>query len=858
MSALVRADYLLKVRRQSDVGACVTDTTDLPFLLMSGVRVSLSTEWSLRGVSRVVKTALDPVVVQAHGLRAQARFRGQTRAKPRRREEDGRAGNSSASFRLSTPAADGRALLPHRVLTLYDKGSMSDKSLETESSSLHSLSGSVERVTFHNEQNGYTVLKLRVAEHRDPVTVTGNFSAVSPGENVRLTGLWTSHRQFGDQFKATAYEITRPATLAGIQKYLGSGLIKGLGPVMAKRIVDHFGQTTLQVIENEIDRLSEVRGVAGKRVRMVQVAWAEQRAIKQVMIFLQGHGVSTHFAVKIFKHYGNEAISVVEDSPYRLAADIHGIGFRTADQIARNLGVPEDSEARLQAGLQYVLSKATDEGHCYLPAPELIARAGDVLKIESEPRLLASVGMLLSAGGLKEEPMVDGRAIFLPQLWHAERSFTRRLQSLLKSKLKIHLTRVEAWLERFTASRNIQLAEEQRQGIISAVQSPVSILTGGPGTGKTTTLRALVALFRAMGRRVLLASPTGRAAQRLSEVAGEEAKTIHRLLEFDPAHLAFKRNESLPLECDVVIIDESSMLDIVLGNNLLRAIGPETQLVLVGDVDQLPSVGPGAVLRDLIRSGVVPVVCLRTVFRQAAESLIVQNAHRVNRGEFPQLVEPGSGRCDCYFIEQDDPEQMVDLIVRVVGSSLPARFGYKSRDDIQVLSPMNRGRVGAGNLNKVLQERLNPPQPGKAELVRGDRSLRVGDKVIQRVNNYKLEVFNGDLGAIEFIDLVNQVVAVRFADRLVSYDYADVLELGHGFAITVHKSQGSEYPVVVIPLHVQHYVMLSRNLLYTALTRAKQLVVLIGTKKAIGAAMRNREAVRRFTGLAKALADGQE
>ncbi len=733
---------------------------------------------------------------------------------------------------------------------------MTTKPKETESSSPHALHGSVERVTFHNDQNGYTVLKLRVAGGGESVTVTGNFSAVSPGENVRLIGLWTSHPQFGDQFKAAGYEITRPATVAGIQKYLGSGLIKGLGPIMAKRIVDHFGEETLDVIENQIERLSEVRGVAGKRITMVQRAWEEQRAIKQVMIFLQGHGVSTHFAVKIFKHYGNEAIDVVERSPYRLAADVYGIGFRTADQIARNLGIPEDSEARLQAGLQYVLSKATEQGHCYLPEDELITRAREVLMIEVESRLLASIGMLLDSGGLKQEALSDGRAIYLPQLWHAEKSFARRLESLLKSRVKVDPTRVEAWLERFTESRKIALADEQRRAIISAALSPVSVLTGGPGTGKTTTLRALVALFRAMGKRVLLASPTGRAAQRLSEVTGEEAKTIHRLLEFDPAQLGFKRNESSPLECDIVIIDESSMLDIVLANNLIKAIGLGTQLVLVGDVDQLPSVGPGTVLRDLILSGVVPVVRLTTVFRQAAESLIVQNAHRVNRGEFPQLVSPGNAKCDCYFIESDDPERMLDLIVTAVGSSLPARFGYNPRDDIQVLSPMNRGRVGAAHLNTVLQEQLNPPARGKAELLRLGRILRVGDKVIQRVNNYKLDVFNGDLGVIEFVDLVNQVVAVRIAGRLVTYDYADLLELGHGFAITVHKSQGSEYPVVVMPLHMQHYVMLSRNLLYTALTRAKHLVVLIGTTRAIGAAMRNQEAVRRFTGLAKAFEGG--
>lgn len=718
---------------------------------------------------------------------------------------------------------------------------------------MHTLRGSVERITFHNDQNGYTVLKLSVPGRSTPVTVTGNFSSVSPGESVRLKGNWTSHPQFGDQFKATEYEISRPATIAGIQKYLGSGLIKGLGPVMAKRIVDHFGEDTLDVIETDITRLVEVRGVARKRIDLVQQAWTEQKAIKGVMIFLQGHGVSTHFAVKIFKQYGNGAIRVVEQSPYRLAADVYGIGFRTADQIARNLGMPIDAEARLQAGLQYVLSQATDQGHCYLPLCELLSRAREILTIESDARLAASVEALLDDGNLKSEVLVDDRALYLPALWQAERSVARRLRSLLDRKVNADLKRVEDWLGRFTSQKGIELSPEQRGAIVTAVQSRVLILTGGPGTGKTTTLRALVALFKAMGKSVLLASPTGRAAQRLSEVTGEGAKTIHRLLEFEPVSLGFKRNEELPLEGDVVIVDEASMLDVLLANHLFKAIGPGTQLILVGDVDQLPSVGPGTVLRDLIDSNLVPISRLTTIFRQAAESLIIQNAHRVNRNEFPQLVWPGESKCDCYFIEEDDAERMLELIVKTVTRSLPSRFGFDSRADIQVLAPMNRGLVGAHNLNLVLQEHLNPAGAGKTELVRGDRTLRVGDKVIQKINNYRLEVFNGDVGTIEFIDLVNNIMAVRFADRLVSYDFADLLELNHGFAITIHKSQGSEYPVVIVPLHMQHYVMLSRNLLYTALTRAKQLVVMVGTTRSIGAAMRNVEAVRRFSGLVKEL-----
>ncbi len=725
--------------------------------------------------------------------------------------------------------------------------------LESGAETHQTITGSVDRVTYHNEQNGYTVLRFQMQGQKDPVTVTGNFSSVSPGESLRLTGWWTTHPQYGDQFKAVDYAVTRPATIAGIQKYLGSGLIKGVGPVTAKRIVEHFGDRTLDVIESDISRLSEVKGIARKRIDMIQKAWQEQRAIKDVMVFLQSHSVSTHFAVKIYKQYGNDAIAVVEKTPYRLASEVYGIGFKTADQIARNLGMPADAEERLRAGLQYVLLSATEEGHCYLPAEELIKRSADALEVEDRQKLETSLDRMLDDGLLKVEEDGEGKSIYLPPLWQSERGVARRLKALLEKSVRVDSKRIETWLERYTEKRGVELSDEQRQAIHRAAEERVMILTGGPGTGKTTTLRALVALFYAMGKSVLLASPTGRAAQRLSEVTGREAKTIHRLLEFDPSRMSFKRNEEWPLEADVVIIDESSMIDVVLANSLLKAVDRNSQLVLVGDVDQLPSVGPGTVLKDLIDSGAVPVACLTQVFRQAAESLIVQNAHRLNRGEFPRLVKPGELKSDCYFIEAEEPDEIVELIVKSVATSLPSRFGYESMRDIQVLSPMNRGRVGANRLNDVLQAALNPAGAGKTEFLRGNRILRVGDKVIQRVNNYKLEVFNGDLGEIAAIDLEDQMIAVRFADWVAQYDYADVLELGHGFCVTVHKSQGSEYPAVVIPLHSSHYLMLSRNLLYTALTRAKKTVVMIGTAKAIGMAMHNLEATRRFTGLAREL-----
>ena len=715
--------------------------------------------------------------------------------------------------------------------------------------SQETITGLVERITFQSEETGYAILRFAVAGYAEPVTVTGTFSSLSPGENLRLTGCWTTHPKYGHQFKASDYQVTRPATITGIQKYLGSGLIKGVGPVTAKRIVEHFGLATLEVIESDITRLSEVRGISRKRIARIQVTWAEQRAIKDVMLFLQSHAVSTHLAVKIFKTYGNDAISVVETNPYRLAAEVYGIGFKTADKIAQNLGVSADAPTRLQAGLLYTLNQAAEQGHCYLPNTELLKQAGEVLEVqESEPLVLA-LAALENDQAVRTEAIENAHAIYLPSLWQAERSVARRITNLLQHPVKVDLLRVDGWLERYAEGTKLTLSTEQNAAIIQAVSQRVMILTGGPGTGKTSTMKCLVELLRAMKKKVLLASPTGRAAQRLSEVTGMEALTIHRLLAFDPSNFGFKHNEENPLVADVVIVDEASMLDVVLANNLLKAIAPTTQLILVGDVDQLPSVGPGTVLRDLLESGAVPVTRLTQIFRQAAESLIIQNAHRINQGAFPILVKPGDRLSDCYFIEATEPEEILELIVKTVSQSLPKRLSYDPMRDIQVLTPMNRGIVGATNLNSILQLALNPPQAGKQEVQRGGRTLRVGDKVIQKVNNYHLEVFNGDMGRVEFVDLEEQHVVVRFGNNLVTYDYGDIVELGHAYAVSTHKSQGSEYPVVVIPLHSSHYRMLSRNLVYTALTRAKKLVVIVGTKRAIGASLHNVEAVKRYTRL---------
>ncbi len=723
-----------------------------------------------------------------------------------------------------------------------------------EAQTQESITGSVDSIVYHDQRSGFAVMRFHMATPKeDSVVAVGTFSSITNGESFRLTGIWSKHPQYGKQFKVSEYVVTRPTTLEGVERYLGSGMIKGIGPVMAKRIVEYFKEQALEIIDSKIHRLSEVPGISHKRVKMIQSAWEEQRAVKDVMLFLQTHGVSPRFAVKIFKQYGNDAITVVEKTPYRLAADVYGIGFRTADQIARNLGMPVDSMDRLQAGLRFVLTEAGEEGHCYLPESELIKRAATALSVENQDRLKAALAALLTDDSLKSEPGEPERGIYLASIWNAEQSIVRRMKSLLEKSVPAASEPVETWLAKYARQQSVELSDEQRRAIQQAVISRVLVLTGGPGTGKTTTLRAMVQMFEAMGKRIALASPTGRAAQRLSEVTEREAKTIHRLLEFDPAAKGFKCNENAPLDTDVVIIDESSMIDVKLAHHLLKAIAATTQLILVGDVDQLPSVGPGTVLRDLITSAAVPVVRLRQVFRQAGQSLIIQNAYRINRGELPELITPGTQTSDCYFLRADEPEQVVELIVKSAASSLPKRFGYDSLRDIQVLTPMNRGQAGTTNLNTVLQAALNPPSPGKTELGRGSHTFRVGDKVIQRVNNYKLEVFNGDMGRIEIIDLEEQTLGVRFGDRMVYYDSADVLELSHGFCVTVHKSQGSEYPAVILPVHTTHFLMLSRNLLYTALTRAKRTVVMVGTTKALSIAINNLEAVKRFTGLADQL-----
>jgi exodeoxyribonuclease V alpha subunit len=768
------------------------------------------------------------------------------------------------------------------------------------------LVGSVERVTFSSSETGYTVAKVKTAADPEPVTVVGHFSSITPGESLRLAGFWITHKQYGPQFKVVNYEVCKPATLAGIEKYLGSGLIKGIGPVTAKRIVAHFKETTLDVIEQDMSRLREVPGIGPKRVDMISRAWAEQQAVKEVMLFLQSHGVSTHFAVKIYKTYGDRSIETVTNNPYQLAKDIYGIGFKSADKIAADLGMAADSDARVRAGLAHALSEATENGHCFLPGPELLEKAATLLGLENTELLernaaaMATEGELVAVakdegGRMKDEAEEEpddfdddwqpdwnkaksassslipppsslpqssslilppsSLLFYLPALYQSERNVARFIRGLMRRPLACDHAGVAAWLEKYAAKAQIELSDEQHRAIDTAAGARVMVLTGGPGCGKTTTLRAMVKLFKAMGRKVELASPTGRAAQRLSEVAGVEARTIHRMLAYDPKLHAFSRNADNPLECDVVVVDEASMLDITLASHLLKAVPGDGQLILVGDIDQLPSVGPGRVLSDIIESEAVPVVRLTQVFRQAQGSFIITNAHRIREGEYPRLITPdGLSETDCYFLQADEPEDIHRLVINAVTRSLPKKFGYHPASDIQVLTPMNRGSAGAGELNRLLQSALNPREPGKEEIERMGRLYRVGDKVIQRINNYNLEVFNGDVGTIVAMDTEDQTTTIDYAGREVVYDWSDLYEVGHGFAISIHKSQGSEYPAVVMVVHPQSFPVLSRNLIYTGLTRAKRTAVIIGSTRAIGMAMGKTEAGKRYTRLAPALA----
>ena len=652
----------------------------------------------------------------------------------------------------------------------------------TSSTHTESLTGVVERLTYHSQESGYSVARIKAVGNRDLITIVGSFANLQAGQTLKLVGFWREHPKYGAQFQVTQYQETKPATITGIEKYLGSGLIKGVGPVTAKRIVAHFGLDTLDIIETSIERLIEVPGIAKKRVKMIQAAWSTQKAIKEVMVFLQGHGVSTTYAVKIYKQYSEGAIEIVTKNPYQLATDIYGIGFVTADAIARNLGIAPGPEYRYRAGIIHVLGEAAEDGHCFLPQAELIERVVQRLSLPEHQPNPQTVAQIMFQMGLEEELVMQGHReyefiYYQSAFYYSEQAISSKLYQLLSRPVTVDLPRVQAWIEKYTTATGMQLSTEQRLAVEMAASSRILILTGGPGTGKTFCTRTIVALWKAMGKSIALASPTGRAAQRLGELTGREAKTIHRLLEFDPRTMKFKRDADSPIEAQAIVVDEASMLDLFLAHSLLKAVPRDAQLLLVGDIDQLPSVGPGNVLRDAIASEQIPVVRLTQVFRQAAQSAIVTNAHRINSGQYPQLESVSlTPKSDCLWLNAPEPQHGVQGIQELIADVIP-RLGFDVARDVQVLCPMTRGEVGTRNLNKVLQELINPQSGSKAEILSGGVTLRVGDRVIQKVNDYNREVFNGDLGVITAIDKEEQEVEVQFSERLVSYDYADLNEI---------------------------------------------------------------------------------
>ena len=713
---------------------------------------------------------------------------------------------------------------------------------------LESIAGSVEKILYTNEENHYTVAQL-LPEGRgrvEPVIIVGNLAALNLGETVRAQGRWVNHKQFGRQFAVEKFESVLPRTIVGIQKYLGSGLVKGIGAKFADRIVEKFGEQTLEIIDHFSGKLREVEGIGPERAKRIKEAWTTQKSIRDIMIFLQGHGVGSAHAAKIFRQYGDNAIVVVRENPYQLAKDITGIGFRTADGIAAKLGIAADSIHRLKAGLVHTLERAASEGHTCLPREELIRNACELLEGEppGEPRLGQSLALqqqvetALNLLLVAADTVADGDFIYLAGLHHSECGVATRLTDLRRAKLElpaIDFEKALAWVQQQTG---IALADAQKQAVQTALTAKVCVITGGPGVGKTTIINSIVRILQAKKCAVLLAAPTGRAAKRMSEATGAPAQTIHRLLKYTPHEGGFTHNERRPLKCDLLVIDETSMLDIPLAYHLVKAIPAGASVVFVGDVDQLPSVGPGNFLHDLIESNVIPVVRLTEIFRQAKASFIITNAHRVNAGDLPVLEAPAES--DFFFIHEEDPEKVVTTIKTLCRDRIPRKFGLA----VQVLTPMHKGVCGAENLNRELQTALNPTGPS---LQRYGRTYRVGDRVMQIRNNYDKDVFNGDLGQIKHLDLVDQEFVVEMDGRDVLYDFTDLDELIPAYAITVHKSQGNEYPAVIVPLLTQHYILLQRNLLYTAITRGKKLVILIGSKKALGIAVRNNKTATRYS-----------
>ncbi len=707
------------------------------------------------------------------------------------------------------------------------------------------LAGLVERVTYHNVENGFCVLRIKARGHRDLITVTGHSATISAGEWITVTGSWNNDRVHGLQFRAAFLKASAPTSAEGIEKYLASGMIRGIGPVYAKKLVKAYRDKVFDVIENEPERLRDVAGIGPVRAERITAAWAEQKVVREIMVFLHSHGVGTARAVRIYKTYGNDAIQVMSENPYRLARDIRGIGFRTADAIAIKLGIEKDAMIRIRAGISYALGEAMGEGHCGLPTAELIPLAVELLEVDGA-LVQTALDLELSEATVVADQVGETPCVFLTGLHKAERVIGERLLNLMNGQLPwpwIDPDKALPWIEQKTG---LSLAESQIAAIRLALLSKVMVLTGGPGVGKTTIVNGILKILAAKGVDILLCAPTGRAAKRMTEATGFEAKTIHRLLEVNPKGGGFKHNEESPLECDLLVIDETSMVDVMLMQAVLKAIPDNAALLVVGDIDQLPSVGPGQVLADIISSGVAPVVRLTEVFRQAAQSQIITTAHKINKGAIPDLSKP-EGDSDFYFVQADDPETAVQRIIELVKNRIPQRFGLNPIRDIQVLCPMNRGGVGARSLNIELQAALNPAGENKIE--RFGSTFAAGDKVMQIENDYDKEVYNGDVGYIDSLDLDDGELSVSFDGRTVIYGVGELDTLVPAYAATIHKSQGSEYPAVVIPVMTQHYTMLQRNLLYTGVTRGKRLVVLVGQKKAVAIAVRNISGRRRWSKL---------
>jgi exodeoxyribonuclease V alpha subunit len=706
------------------------------------------------------------------------------------------------------------------------------------------LAGLVERVTFHNEENGFCVLRVKARGQRDLITVLGHAAVIAAGEFVQASGNWTNDRTHGVQFRASFLKATAPTTIEGIEKYLGSGMIRGIGPIYAKKLVRAFRDAVFDVIEQEPGRLREVTGIGPKRAERIVGGWAEQKVIREIMLFLHSNGVGTSRAVRIYKTYGSDAVQLISENPYRLARDIRGIGFRTADQIAAKLGIEKTALIRVRAGIAYALTEAMDEGHCGLPAEGLIPLTQTLLEVPTE-LVETALGLELEGGAVIADDLESHRCVFLAGLYRAEREIAEKLKTLAIGRAPwpaIDADKAIPWVEQRT---KLVLADSQREAVRVALVSKVLAITGGPGVGKTTLVNSILKILLVKTTAIALCAPTGRAAKRLSESTGLEAKTIHRLLETDPRTGGFRRNEEAPLDCDLLVVDETSMVDVTLMRAVLRALPTRAALLLIGDVDQLPSVGPGQVLSDIIASGAVSVVRLTEIFRQAAESRIVTNAHRINQGQMPDLAPAEGG--DFYFVDAAEPEEGVRKFLAIVQDRIPKRFGLHPIRDIQVLCPMNRGGLGARSLNIELQNALNPP--GEVRIERFGWTFCPDDKVMQIENDYDKEVYNGDLGLVSRIDIEESELTADFEGREVVYGFAELDELVLAYATTIHKSQGSEYPAVVIPLTTQHYPMLQRNLVYTGVTRGKRLVVLVGQRKALAIAVKGSRAGQRWSKL---------